>query len=104
MKRSARTCLKLGRETNLAISNIDCVKTVSVEHRIRVARGVLDDLIAEDNEFFPDMTTLHGDYMYIIIGTAPRRSHIVMHTHKNAARKTSQLFWAASLQKLHEGA
>ena len=69
VKVTARTCMKLGRETNLAMSLIDCVKNMTVEHRLRVARGVLDDLITEaDDDSFPDMTMCHGDYVYIIIG------------------------------------
>ena len=68
VKTAARACIKLGGQANVAMSNIDCVKTMSVEQRLLVARGVLDDLIAEDDDSFPDMTTCHGDYVYIVIG------------------------------------
>ena len=72
VKLSARRIIKVGGDVNLAMSRMQCVQKMAVSDRLNVARGVLDDLIGEledeDDVKFPDMTTCHGDYIYIIIG------------------------------------
>ena len=66
-QKTARQGIQLGGKANIVMSQQTAVARMSVPDRLKVARGVLNTIVVDDDEF-PDLTSCHGDLVYVLLG------------------------------------